>query len=322
MSAAGAQSSGALSMDESRRGEAEGVSDRSSDSKSPTGSKSPSGSLSPMSDLNIVYPEGNRERKMRGGPPRPVPVEDRPKPSKQRKLPIEAMYYYVALGPKRSLRKVAQRFGVKESLVQKYALRERWIDEARILDQEAEAVGVSTRLDLTEMIRDMEERHLAVIAAIQSKVEQKLRGVVGFKDAMDAVRAWEIAVKQERLLLGEPTERTEVRKMIQEETTRWLEVVDVSDEQGPVLSGPRLQAPSGSGSGASVEGVEEDPGVRGEVGEDEVRGDGGVGVGDGVREGWVEGVGGGSDLRPGGQGLQGDPCDGSGEADEEDSEDL
>jgi len=58
-----------------------------------------------------------------------------------------------------------------------------------------------------DALREVTERHLKVLRYIQGKAIETLKSTP-LESAMDAVRAYGLAVDKERLLLGEPTERT------------------------------------------------------------------------------------------------------------------
>ena len=140
----------------------------------------------------------------------------------QRKIPQDALLYYIALGSSRSYDLVAKEFGVSKRAVVDHAVRERWQDRVAELERRARG-NVNTRA--ADTVEAMNDRHLTLIKLMQSKAVEVLRNTPLAK-AMDAIQTLNIAMRQERLVFGEPSERTavSVEDTIRREYERWMTV--------------------------------------------------------------------------------------------------
>jgi hypothetical protein len=145
-----------------------------------------------------------------------------------RKLPKEAFSYYVALGPERSYSRVAEHYGTDKRTVTRHAVKERWAE--RLAEAEHKA-REETEQDAVEILREMNARHLKIAKALQGKALEALRSLP-IDRAADVIRALEIGVKQERLIQGEPSERSEmsVEEVTKREMQRWLVLGGEADE--------------------------------------------------------------------------------------------
>ena len=132
-----------------------------------------------------------------------------------RKLPQEAFDFYVGQGVKRSYTSVAQRYGVSKGAVVALAKRERWQERLAEIEAKARKAGDEKAAESLEQIR---ARHLKAARVIQAKAIDALQSM-SLQSAMDAVRALDLGVRTERLLLGDPSERTalSVEEVIREE---------------------------------------------------------------------------------------------------------
>ncbi len=144
------------------------------------------------------------------------------------RIPSDAFEFYVALGPGRSYQAVASHYGVTKRAVAKKATQEGW--QERLDKVEREAQERSDRR-LVDTLGEMRERHLKTVRAIHS------RALTGLKEyplstGMEAIRAAELAIKLERLIAGEPSERTEltVEEVTKREMNRWLEPPKSDDD--------------------------------------------------------------------------------------------
>ncbi len=137
------------------------------------------------------------------------------------KLPSDAFEYYFSLGVTRSYRLVAKRYEVSKTTVAKRAKKEGW--QARIEALMAKAREVQDEKAL-ESIEAMNEQHLKILRVVQGKALEALKAMP-LSSAMEAVRALEMTIKQERLVRGEPSERTAltVEETIRRELDRWVE---------------------------------------------------------------------------------------------------
>ena len=124
----------------------------------------------------------------------------------RRKIPPDAFSYYVSLGVSRSYQAVARHYSVAKASVTKVAMREGW--QRRIQEIETRARTASDERAV-ETLEAVNGRHLKAMRVVQGKALEALR-TMSLADAMDAVRALDMAIRQERLILGEPTDRSAV----------------------------------------------------------------------------------------------------------------
>ncbi|MCB9492247.1 MAG: hypothetical protein H6674_09315 [Dehalococcoidia bacterium] len=145
-----------------------------------------------------------------------------------RKLPDDAFTFYVGLGPGRSYAAVADRFGVNKKTVTRTALAQRWRE--RLAEVEAKA-REGTHRRLVESLEEVNERHLRMLRAVQQRALEALRSMP-LKTAIDAVRSLHDAIKNERLVLGEPNDRTaiNVEDLIKREHARWMSENEEDDD--------------------------------------------------------------------------------------------
>src|SRR5262245_15477241 len=123
-----------------------------------------------------------------------------------RKLPLDAFDFYLSLGTGRSYQAVADRFRVTKKAVTKRALKENW--QGRAAEIERAAREASDR-KATETLEAMNERHLRYLRGIQGKAVEALRQLP-LSSGMDAVRALALAIREERVARGGPSDRTAV----------------------------------------------------------------------------------------------------------------
>ncbi len=154
-----------------------------------------------------------------------------------RKLGPDTFDYYVSLGTDRSYQAVADKYEVSKRAVTSLAKKEDW--QARIRQQE-EAARQRADQKYAETLDAMKERHLKSVRAIQGKALQALRDK-SLESAMEAVRALDLAIKQERLIRGEPTDRTalSIEQIIRREYEQWMGSADEDDSK------PREEAEDG-----------------------------------------------------------------------------
>ena len=146
-----------------------------------------------------------------------------------RKIPADAFSYYFSLGPSRSYEAVAAKYGVTKRGVAEHALREKW--QALIVEAEKGA-RVSAQEKAQESLEEMNDRHMREARFLQSKGVEALKS--GRPEMLaPGTRAVAQGMQLERLIRGEPTERTEnVEAIIKREYQRWLKPADGSEADG------------------------------------------------------------------------------------------
>ena len=114
------------------------------------------------------------------------------------KIASDAFDYYVSLGPDRSYRAVAERYGVSKRAVTKRATREGWSERLAAIERAARAEADRR---LTETLADMHGRHRRLLRAVSARAAAALRDYP-LTSGMEAVRAAESLIRMERLLAG------------------------------------------------------------------------------------------------------------------------
>ena len=134
-----------------------------------------------------------------------------------RRLGPGAFDYYLGLGSARSHQAVAQKHGVSKRAVTRLAVKERWRERL----EEKARLGAEQKT--IETLEAMNERHLKALRVIQMQALRALKEM-SLSSAMDAVRALDLAIRQERLVRGEPTDRTAlgVEEIIRREYAQWM----------------------------------------------------------------------------------------------------
>ena len=143
-----------------------------------------------------------------------------------RKIPGDAFQAYFATGPERSYQELANRYGVSKRSITRLATKENWSERMRKIEREARE-----RADRRagETLDEMNERHLRIAKAIQAKALESLRSLP-MEKAIEAVRALDLGVRQERLVRGEPTERqANVEEITRQEIRELLVRVEPED---------------------------------------------------------------------------------------------
>ena len=143
------------------------------------------------------------------------------------RIPHEAFDLYVSLGPDRSYRQIAARYDVSKRAITKLAVREDWAARLKKIEHQARE---RSDAKLTETVEQMRTRHLTLLKAMSARVVTALREFP-LNSGMEAMRAAETVIKLERLITGEPSERTEltVEETTKREMDRWLTVETNSD---------------------------------------------------------------------------------------------
>ena len=144
------------------------------------------------------------------------------------KIPPDAFQFYVALGPGRSYAAVAEKYNVTKRAVTKHAARENWQERVREIERKARRASEEKAIETLEQMND---RHLKSLRVIQGKALEALKAMP-LNTAMEAVRALDLAIRQERVVRGEPGDRTAttVEETIRGEYERWMVVSEKEQE--------------------------------------------------------------------------------------------
>lgn len=144
------------------------------------------------------------------------------------KLPSDAFSFYAALGPERSYEAVAQQYQVSKRTVVRTAGKEQWIERLTDIDKRAREITDA------KLATDTAERNARQRKLVQAMAARAAKAIAEFPltSGMEGVRAAEVAVKLERLLAGEPSERTQVaiEKVTREELLRFVAPAKGSQE--------------------------------------------------------------------------------------------
>ena len=155
------------------------------------------------------------------------------------KIPPDAFTFYWSLGPDRSYKAVAKKYDVSVRAVHKLASREKWQKQIEEIEKKGrEAMNKK----MAESVEEMCDRHIKCCKLIQRKALEALKSIP-VNTAMDAIRALDISIKQERLIRGEPTDRSalNVEDVIKKEYDRWL-VPEKDQPQETVADGEALKS--------------------------------------------------------------------------------
>jgi hypothetical protein len=155
------------------------------------------------------------------------------------KIPPSAFDFYAGLGSTRSYAAIAKEYGVSKRAVFKRARNENW--KRRLEEIEIKARDVAEKRTV-ETVAQMNERHLRAMRIVQGKALEALKQL-SLESAMDAVRALDLATKQERLIRGEPIERTAVsiEETVRREYANWL-VMPATANAAPAIGVKEVKA--------------------------------------------------------------------------------
>lgn len=116
----------------------------------------------------------------------------------KRKIPPEAFAFYLGLGVGRSYSAVAERYNVTKRAVAFKAEKERWQER---LEQEERKASTKAEKEAAESIESVNEKHLKVLRFIQARSIEALKEMK-IETAMDAVKAFALALDKERMIRG------------------------------------------------------------------------------------------------------------------------
>ncbi|MBK7877802.1 MAG: hypothetical protein IPJ77_19140 [Planctomycetes bacterium] len=123
-----------------------------------------------------------------------------------KRLPADAFHYFVALGPQRTHQAVATKFSVHRRTVVRTAERENWSERLAAIEVEArKTVDAQIVGDLAEM----HLRHRKMLTAMAMRAAKAIQEFP-LETGMDGVKTAAMVIKLERLLAGEPTDRSAV----------------------------------------------------------------------------------------------------------------
>ena len=147
----------------------------------------------------------------------------------KKKIPPDAFHFYFALGPERSYRAVAEHFGVSKTAVANLAERERWQNRVWELEKQAHD---AVEKKMTETLEQMSERHLKMLKLIQRKALETLKSMP-LSTAVEAAKTLDASIKTERLVRGEPTDRSmlSVEDIIRKEYERWMTTAESEEDK-------------------------------------------------------------------------------------------
>lgn len=152
----------------------------------------------------------------------------------QKRIPNDAFDFYFGLGPGRSYEKVAERYGFTKRAIVKVAKRDRWQERLATVEAEATARADQKKVEAREAEK---EQHLQALRLVLAKgVEGLMR--LHLVEPTDTLRAIGLAVRELRVELGEPSERTAVsiEDTIRREYERWMVPVENSPDDSPSQS--------------------------------------------------------------------------------------
>jgi hypothetical protein len=138
----------------------------------------------------------------------------------KRKIPSDAFEQYVAMGTGRGYQPLAERFGVSKRSIVTVAKKEKWQERLAGIERQAQ-VKMDARV--AETLEAMKTRHLKTLQAVHGRALEALRAMP-LDNAMDAIRAIDIVLKQERLIRGADSEDAAGRT-IEEITRRELQTL-------------------------------------------------------------------------------------------------
>ncbi len=147
----------------------------------------------------------------------------------RRKIPPDAVTYYLSLGPGRSYQKVAEHYGVTKRAVTKIAAKERW--QEKVAEIERSALKAAEEKARSE-VEATYERHMKALRMVFARGVGALNAMV-IDSPADAMRAIQLAIREERVALGDPTYRTAVSvdDTIRREYEPWMVVEEDEEER-------------------------------------------------------------------------------------------
>lgn len=146
-----------------------------------------------------------------------------------KKIPPDAFDFYFSLGPTRSYQAVADKYGVTKRAVTNLAGREDW--QRRLAEIEAKARDEADK-KRTQTLEAVYEQHMTALRLVFGKGVEALKGMA-IDTPADAMKAIQLAIREMRVALGEPTDRTaiSIEDTIRKEYERWMMVEEDGAEE-------------------------------------------------------------------------------------------
>jgi hypothetical protein len=160
-----------------------------------------------------------------------------------RRIPQDAFQQYVAMGPSRSYRAVAEHLGVNKRSVTRHAIKHGWQERLAAIEGQAREKADQ---EMVESYAVVTQRHLKVLRAIQQRALQALQRAP-ITTGIQAVRALDLAIKSEQVLLRPEREEQQADPTLSELLTRSWECNAGQASRGIVPP----QLPPGQGTDAT-----------------------------------------------------------------------
>ena len=138
---------------------------------------------------------------------------------RKHKLGDDAFAYYVSLGDERGYQAVADHFKVSKRTVVTTAKRDNWAERLQKIERDARA---NSDLKLQETVEARNLRHAKMLRAAAMRAAKALQDFP-LTSGMEGIKAAEMVIKLERLMAGEPGDRTELD--IKEVTKREIQTL-------------------------------------------------------------------------------------------------
>lgn len=125
---------------------------------------------------------------------------------KKRISEAEAFAFYCASGANRSYSATAKHFGCSRNQIQRMGSANNWV---RRVEEHEQRAAAKVESELEETMAEMHARHLNAVRACFAKSMEAMEDVdlAGFADV---VKGLEFAIKSERLIREQPTDRTSI----------------------------------------------------------------------------------------------------------------
>ena len=141
-----------------------------------------------------------------------------------RRIPEDAFAFYVALGADRSYQRVADHFNVSKNGILKASDKDNWGERLEAIEE-----SVRGRVDerLSETMAEIQARHLKLLRGMAGRAAKAIQEFP-LTSGMEGMRAAEIAIKLERLVAGEVSDRSQLT--VEQVTRREIELLVRADD--------------------------------------------------------------------------------------------